>query len=104
MSSYGILRHVVLLRTDDSQERIAFTISVTRIGELRTTLAVTSNRSILLVPSSSMMMIEVQISSESSVLTRVTLHNSPEDSILQTHNSIMERYSLCGLVVRVPGC
>jgi hypothetical protein len=38
-----MLRRVVLLRTDVSQELSASTIRVTIIGELETTLAVTSN-------------------------------------------------------------
>jgi hypothetical protein len=38
---------VALVRTDVSEERIASIIRMTRIGELRTTLAVTSNRSTL---------------------------------------------------------
>jgi hypothetical protein len=45
--SSGTLRHVDLLRTDVSKELIASIIRVTRIGELGTTLTVTSNRSTL---------------------------------------------------------
>jgi hypothetical protein len=41
-----MLHHVVLIRTDISEEYITSTIRVTRIGELGT-LAVTSNRSML---------------------------------------------------------
>jgi hypothetical protein len=40
-----MLRRVALARTDFLQKHIASIIRVTRIGELRTTLAVTSNRS-----------------------------------------------------------
>jgi hypothetical protein len=39
--SSGILRRVALVRTDVSEELSASFIRVTRIGELRTTLAVT---------------------------------------------------------------
>jgi hypothetical protein len=39
-----MLRRVALVRTDVSEELSAFFIRVTRIGELGTTLAVTSNR------------------------------------------------------------
>jgi hypothetical protein len=48
MPSSGMLYHVALVRTDVSEECIAYIIWVTRIGELRTTLAVTSNQSALL--------------------------------------------------------
>jgi hypothetical protein len=48
MVSSGILRYVVLVRTDVSEELSASFIRVTRIGELGTTLAVTSNRRTLL--------------------------------------------------------
>jgi hypothetical protein len=47
MPSSEILRRVALLRTDVSEERIASFMKVTRIGELRTVLAVSSNRSTL---------------------------------------------------------
>jgi hypothetical protein len=43
MSSSGMLHHVALVRTEVSEERSASIIRVTRIGELGTTLAVTSN-------------------------------------------------------------
>jgi hypothetical protein len=39
-----MLRRVALVRTDVSEELSASVIRVTRIGELETTLAVTSNR------------------------------------------------------------
>jgi hypothetical protein len=47
MASSGTLRHVILVRTDVSEEPSTSTITVTRIGELGTTLAVTSNRRML---------------------------------------------------------
>jgi hypothetical protein len=40
----GMLRRVALVRTDPSEELSASFIRVLRIGELGTTLAVTSNR------------------------------------------------------------
>jgi hypothetical protein len=43
MPSSGMLRRVALVRTDVSEE-LSASIRVTRIGELGTTLAVTSNR------------------------------------------------------------
>jgi hypothetical protein len=48
MASSGMLRRVALVRTDVSKELSASFIRVTRIGELGTTLAVTSNRRTLL--------------------------------------------------------
>jgi hypothetical protein len=47
MPSSGMLRHVALVRTDVSEELGVSFIRVTRIGELGTTLAVTSNRRML---------------------------------------------------------
>jgi hypothetical protein len=44
MASPGMLRYVALVGTGVSKELGAFIIRVTKIGDLGTTLAVTSNR------------------------------------------------------------
>jgi hypothetical protein len=102
MVSSGMLRRVALVRTDVSEEPSASFIRVTRICELGTTQAVTSNRCTLrrntrmhrllvtasVVPSASILvtlMKEALGSSETSVLTRATRHNIPGDTILHSH-------------------
>jgi hypothetical protein len=96
MVSSWMLRRVALVRTDVSEELSSSFIRVTRICELGTTLAVTNNRCTLrrllvtasVVPSALIlvtMMKEALSSSETSVLTRATRRNIPEDTILHSH-------------------
>jgi hypothetical protein len=85
-----MLRRVALVRTDDSEELSASFFRVARIGELGTTLAVTSNRRVRrllvttsVVPSSPILvtLMEALSSCETQILIRTTRRNIPEDTI-----------------------
>jgi hypothetical protein len=87
MASSGMLRRVALLRTDLSEELSASIIRVTRIGELflrsvrlLLVMANVDPRSPILVT----LMMEALSFSKTSVLTRATRRNIPEDTILQS--------------------
>jgi hypothetical protein len=95
MPSFGKFRRVDLARCDVSEESAASIIRVTRIDELRSALAVTSNRrklrrnDILVVtanvPSTQIfvtLMMEAIHSTETLALTRATQRNISEDDIL----------------------
>jgi hypothetical protein len=100
MVSSGMLRRVALVRTDVSEELSASFIRVTGIGELGTTLAVTSNRRTL---RRNTLMKEALSSSETSVLTRATRRNIPEDAILHYGLLLSLDSGLSGRPVSPPG-
>jgi hypothetical protein len=90
MPSSGMLRSMAFIRTDVSEELSASIIKVV-IGELGTTLVVTFDARCVeiqsqdVVPSSPILvtlMMETLSSSETSVLTRATRRNIPEDAVL----------------------
>jgi hypothetical protein len=66
-----MLRRVALVITDVTEERFALILRVARIGDLGTTLAVTSNRS--------------TVRRNTSVLTRATRGNILEGGVLHIH-------------------
>jgi hypothetical protein len=78
MESSGMLRSVALVKTDVLEELSASFIGVIRMGEVRR-LLVRAN----VVPSSPILVTltkEALSSSETSVLTRATRRNNPEDA------------------------
>jgi hypothetical protein len=92
MPSSGMLHHVALVRTDISEECSASILRVARTGELGTLVFLRSLRRLLvtanIVRSSPILvtlMMEVLCFSKTSVLTKATWRNIPEDGILHNH-------------------
>jgi hypothetical protein len=99
-AAHSLLKNSVFLdvtpfsfvRIDVSEESIASIFKMIGIGELRTTLAVTSNRSTL--RRNLYLFMEVRSSSETSIITRVTRNNIPEDGTLHTHRRVNLKFCI----------
>jgi hypothetical protein len=103
MASSGMLCRVALVRTDVSEELNNAFIRVTRIGELflRSVCRLLVTASV--VPSSPILvtlMKEALSSSETSVVTRATRRNIPEDVILQKRNMLKNLITLAVVQMR----
>jgi hypothetical protein len=102
MASSGMLRRVALLRTDVSVELSASFIRVTRIIEILRSvrrLLVTASSSILVT-----LMKEALNSSETSVITRATRRNIPEDAILHSHRrENLKYYTIIIIIIIING-
>jgi hypothetical protein len=106
MASSGMLHRVALVRTDVSEELGPSFIRVARTGELGTTLAVSRlllTSSVRSSPVLATLMKEAPSSSETSVLTRATWRNIPEDAILHMEACSLLNIGMSHLMLTVSG-
>jgi hypothetical protein len=97
MGSSGMLRRVALVRTDVSEEFRASFIWVTRIGELETTLAVTSKRHThLFLRSVRRLLVTASVVPSSPILITLMKEalSSSETSVLTTHDVTSQKTPL----------
>jgi hypothetical protein len=91
---------VALVRTDVTDERIAFIIRVKR-SELGTALTVTINRSTIRIYTFTLMM-EAMRSSETSVLARATRRHIPKGGILLTNFVLSDAHCIVACQMFLP--
>jgi hypothetical protein len=93
MASSGMLHRVALVRTDVSEElNASFILYLVFLRSVRR-LLVTAN--VLPSPPIVTLIKETLSSSETSVLTRATRHNIPEDAILHNHRRENRKSFIC---------
>jgi hypothetical protein len=109
----GMLHHMALVRTDVSEEYSIFIITLTKIGDVGTMLAVTGNRRMLrsvhwmLVAANIVsrllllvtLLMKAVCSSATLVLTRATLHNIQENGILHSNRHENLKCSSLSIVI-----
>jgi hypothetical protein len=94
MRSSGMFHRVDLVRTDVLEERIASIIRVTRVGELGTTLALTSNRLTLRSLTSLKTVFFVGESSLCGVVERLLLRTAIGEAVRCVHTRVWPTYSI----------
>jgi hypothetical protein len=89
-----MLRRVALVRTDVSEDFSAYIIRVARIGELETTLVLTSNRSALRIYTVLRLLVNANVVSSSQIIVTLMM-----EAIRPSETSVMRRATLCNIPV-----